>query len=152
VVFTAGAGRWQVTVRVCHPATLLKATRAFNLLAKQCSYSAVKSAADTAGCCLGQVVSPACDPRVPLAKSAHVGEPGEVEGWGVGRVSWREAGQAGWPATPQVGEARWRGPGWVTVLLWSLPRPQHGGGGGRWQVKRQCKGEENLPRRGLAAD
>jgi hypothetical protein len=42
-VITAEAGRWQVMVRVCRPATLLKATQAFNPLAKQRSYSAVKS-------------------------------------------------------------------------------------------------------------
>jgi hypothetical protein len=59
---------------------------------------------------MGQVETPACTPTSPLATFAHLGEPGEVEGRGVGWVSWRIAGPAGWPTTPQVGEARWWGP------------------------------------------
>ncbi len=108
-VVMAGACRWKVTVRVWCPATWPKTSQAFNPLAKQHSYSTVNSAAVTTGCCLGQVGSPACAPRLPLATCAQVGEPGEVEGWGVGWVSWHAAGPAGRPATPQMGEVSWRG-------------------------------------------
>jgi hypothetical protein len=80
---------------------------------------------------MGQVETPACTPTSPLATFAHLGEPGEVEGRGVGWVSWRIAGSAGRATTPQVGEARWRGPRQVDHAASLLLAPaQRGGGGG----------------------
>jgi hypothetical protein len=82
-------------------------------------------------------------PVLPLATLAHVGEPGEVEGRGVGWVSWRVAGPAGWPTTPQVGEARWRGPRQVdcAASLLLSPAPARGGGGaGGWSDVRVKEG------------
>jgi hypothetical protein len=48
------------------------------------SYYAVKSAAVMTGCCLVQLGSTTHAPTSPLATLAHVGAPGEAEGWGVG--------------------------------------------------------------------
>ncbi len=58
----------------------LNTTQAFKLLAVHLSYSAVKSAAVTAGRCLVQVGSTAHAPMSPLATLAHVGDLGEAEG------------------------------------------------------------------------
>ncbi len=95
---------------------------------------AVKSAAvtaGTAGCCLGQVVTPAPAPTSPLATLAHVGEPSEAEGRRVEWVGWRVAGPAGWPTIPCVGVARWRRPWQVdrAASLFPAPTPAPGGGG-----------------------
>jgi hypothetical protein len=81
---------------------------------------------------MGQEGSPARAPTSPLATLAHVREPGEVEGQGVGRVSWRGAGPAGSPAPIQIGEVRWRGArlGDRTAAL-IPPSPNKGRRGGR---------------------
>jgi hypothetical protein len=102
---SAGTGKLQETDNIWRPAAWLKTTRAFKPLAKHRSYSAINSAAMTAGCG-GRVCSTARAPS-PRTTLAHVGVRGELQGWGW--VSWQLAGAAGSPATPQVGEARWRG-------------------------------------------
>jgi hypothetical protein len=63
--------------RVWCPAAWLKATRAFRPLAKHRSYSAVNSAAVTAGCCSGHVFFTVLAPS-PLATLAHVVARGEL--------------------------------------------------------------------------
>jgi hypothetical protein len=70
----------------------------------------------------------------------------------VGWVSWRVGGLAGWPTTPWVGEARWRGPRQVDRAVYLFPAPTPAGGGGRWLIRRQSGGGELLSRRGLAAN
>ncbi len=71
-------GRLHVTVTTCIPAAWLKSTRAFRPLARQRSYSAEKSAVETAGCGLKQAGSTS----LPLTTLAHVavGEIREVAG------------------------------------------------------------------------
>ncbi len=63
---------------------------------------------------------------------------GALEGWGVVWVSWRIAGPAGLPATPQVGEASWRGTQQVgrAASLFPAPAPARGEGAvGRSDVR-----------------
>ncbi len=69
-------GRLHVMVMTCTPAAWLNTTRAFKLLASQRSYSAEKSAVETAGCSLKQAGSS----TLPLTTLAHVavGETREV--------------------------------------------------------------------------
>jgi hypothetical protein len=71
-------GRLHVTVMTCIPAAWLNTTRAFKPLARQRSYSAVKSAVETAGCSLKQAGSS----TLPLTTLAHVavGKTREVAG------------------------------------------------------------------------
>jgi hypothetical protein len=73
----AGTGKMHDRDRVWRPAAWLKATRAFRVLAKHRSYSAVNSAAVTAGCCSGRVFFTALAPS-PLATLAHVVARGEL--------------------------------------------------------------------------
>jgi hypothetical protein len=74
---SAGAGKMHETVNVWRPAAGLKTTWAFRLLARHRLYSAVKSAAMTAGCCDGRVFFTACEPS-PVTMLAHVGAHGEL--------------------------------------------------------------------------
>jgi hypothetical protein len=71
-VDSAGAGKVHDSDSVWRPGAWLKTTRAFRPLAEHRSYSAVKSAAVTAGCCSGRVFSTTHDPS-PLTTLAHVG-------------------------------------------------------------------------------
>jgi hypothetical protein len=73
----AGTGKVHDSDKVWQPAAWLKMTRAFRPLARHRSYSAVKSAAETAGCCSGRMFFTAHAPS-PLATLAHVGAPGEL--------------------------------------------------------------------------
>ncbi len=73
-----GVGRLHVTVMTCKPAAWLNTTRAFKPLARQRSYSAVKSALETVGCSLEQAGTSML-PRTTLAHVA-VGETREVAG------------------------------------------------------------------------
>jgi hypothetical protein len=102
-----GVGRLHVTVMTCNPAAWLNTTCAFKPLARQRSYSAVKSALETVGCSLEQAGSS----MLPLTTLAHmaVGETREVAGRKGPLISWHPAGPAGSPATPVEGEAEWRG-------------------------------------------
>jgi hypothetical protein len=63
--------------RVWRPAAWLNATRALRPLAKHRSYSAINSAAVTAGCCCGRAIFTALAP-LPLATLAHVVAHGEL--------------------------------------------------------------------------
>jgi hypothetical protein len=139
----------QVTVRTLIPAAWLITMQAFSPPAMQRLFSAVKSAALMAGDGLGQVESSPREFTSPLTMLAHVG-PGEPgEGW----VSWHPACPAGSPASPEVEEARWQGPGGLTTLLlhYSDPLPQQGGRD-RWQGVHQVAGGEDLSQRLLTAD
>jgi hypothetical protein len=100
-------GRLQETVAIWIPATWLKTTRALRPLAKQRSYSAEKSAVETAG--VGQTGPSTLAHAPPLTTLAHVavGETREVGGRGEVWVSGHPAGPAGKPAPPEEGEA-WR--------------------------------------------
>ncbi len=71
-------GRLHVMVITCIPAAWLNTTHAFKPLAKHRSYSAEKSAVETAGCGLKQAGSS----TQPLTMLAHmaVGETREVAG------------------------------------------------------------------------
>jgi hypothetical protein len=71
-VNSAGAGKVHDIDSVWRPSTWLKTSGAFRPLAKHLSYSAVKSAAVTAGCCCRHVFSSTDDPS-PLTTLAHVG-------------------------------------------------------------------------------
>jgi hypothetical protein len=89
----------------------------------------------TVGCCPGQDCFTARAPS-PLATLADIGESGEFGGQGW--VSLHPAGVAGSPTTQQLGEARWRGSGRMTVLQHGPPpNPSMGGGevGGRTAVR-----------------
>jgi hypothetical protein len=103
--------------------------RAFKPLAKQHSYSAQKSAVETAG--LGQTGPSMLAHTPPLTTLAHVavGETREVGGRGEVCDSWQPAGPAGKPATPE--EGRWGRHGGLTAiwLVCCTPCPQRGGGG-----------------------
>jgi hypothetical protein len=107
---------------------------------------------EIAGCVMEQAGSP----TLPLTMLVHmaVGEPSEVEGREETLDSWHPACPACSPATPEEGEAEWRG-AWqadCTASLLRPPTPLGGGGGSRKQGRGQSEGEENLPRPGLAAD
>ncbi len=73
----AGTGRVHDSDTVWIPAAWLTTTRALRPLARHRSYSAVKSVAETAGCCRGRDFITAQAPS-PLATSAHVGAAGEL--------------------------------------------------------------------------
>jgi hypothetical protein len=75
-------GRLHETVAIWRPVTWLNTTRAFRPLARQRSYSAVKSAVETAG--VGQIGPSMLAPAPPLTTLAHVavGETREVGGRG----------------------------------------------------------------------
>jgi hypothetical protein len=113
-------GRLQETVAIWRPATWLKITRAFKPLAKQRSYSAEKSAVETAG--VGQTGPSTLAHAPPLTTLAHLGETREVGGE-VKCVS------AGWQACdPKEGEAwqAWRVDRHPAELL-HPPSPAAGG-------------------------
>jgi hypothetical protein len=74
---SAGAGKVNKTVNIWCPAVWLNTTRAFKPLARHRSYSAVKSAAMTAGCCDRHEVFTAHAPS-PLTMLAHVGAHGKL--------------------------------------------------------------------------
>jgi hypothetical protein len=104
VVATANdAGRLHVTVMNCVPAEWLNTKRAFRPLARHRSYSAEKSAVETAGCDLEQAGSS----TLPLTTLAHVavGETREVGGREEALDSWHPACPASSPANPEEGEA-----------------------------------------------
>jgi hypothetical protein len=75
-------GRLHVTVTTCRLAAWLNTTRVFKPLARQRSYSAEKSALETAGCGVGQTGPSAHAHKSPLTTFAHVGETREVGGRG----------------------------------------------------------------------
>ncbi len=112
-----------------------------------------------AACCLGQMSSTPCAPTSPLATLAHLGEPGESGGvrggvspsslpgrladypkdrggeevggparCGVGQLASCQPARS--PATPRIGEMRWRGARRFdrTASLWSPPAKGRGGG------------------------
>jgi hypothetical protein len=121
------AGMLHVTVMVWIPAMWPKTTRAFRPLAIQRSDKAEKSAMETAGCDVWQAGSS----TLPLATLAHVGKPSEAEGREETLISWHPACPARSPATPEEGEAEWRG-AWRagrTAGLLRPPAPLGGGGG-----------------------
>jgi hypothetical protein len=90
-------GRLHVTVMTCVPAAWLNTTRAFRPLARHRSYSAEKSAVETAGCDLKQAGSS----TLPLTTLAHVavGETREVGGGKKKR--WTAGTQPAWLAPRQ---------------------------------------------------
>jgi hypothetical protein len=147
------AGRLHVTVMTCVPAVWLNTTSALRPLTRHRSYNAEKSAMEIAGCDVEQAGSS----TLPLTTLAHVavGETREVGGQEESLDSWHPACPARLPATPEEGEAEWRG-AWQadrrTAGLLRPPAPFGGGGGSRKQGGGQSEGEENLPRPGLAAD
>ncbi len=103
-----GSGKMHVMVTVCRPAVWLKDTRTFSPLSIHLPYKAEKSAAEMGGSGLEQAGSPTLVPTSPLTTLAHVGETREVGG-GEGFACWGLACPAGSPATPEEGEAEWRG-------------------------------------------
>jgi hypothetical protein len=86
----------------------LKVTRAFSPLSLHLSYKAEKSAAQTGGSGREKAGSPTLVSTPPLTTPAQVGEAREVGG-GEGITGWGLACPAGSPATPEEGEAAWRG-------------------------------------------
>jgi hypothetical protein len=76
-VDSAGTGKVHDSDSIWRPAAWLKTMRTFRPLAEHRSYSAVKSAAVTAGCCSGRVFSTTHDPS-PLSTLAHVGARGRL--------------------------------------------------------------------------
>ncbi len=138
------AGRLHVTVMICVPAAWLKTTRAFKPLARHRSYNAEKSAMETADC----VVEQAGSSMLPLATLAHVavGEPSEVEGQEETLDSWHPACPAHSPATPEGGEAEWRG-AWLADRTAGLLRPPTplGGGGGQQEAGRGSERRRGEP-------
>jgi hypothetical protein len=146
-----GSGRKHVRVTVCRPAAWLKDTRAFNPLSIHLPYKAEKSAAQTGGSGFEMADSPTLVPTSPLTTPAHVGETREVGG-GEGFACWGLACPAGSPATPEEGEAAWRGArrGDRQAAILHHPTPEGGG----WQLAGQVTvwREEVLPRPGLAAN
>jgi hypothetical protein len=144
-------GRLQDRVILWIPAAWLNIRRAFKPLARQRSYSAEKSALETAGCgvgpagagcVVGQAGSPAPAPS-PLTMLAHVavGETREVGG----RVTagTQPARQARLPPQRRGRRGR-RGRLTAIQLICCTPRPRRGG--------RQSAGVELLTRQGLAAN
>jgi hypothetical protein len=123
-----GSGKKHVRVTVCRPAAWLKDTRAFNPLSMHLPYKAEKSAAETGGSGLEMADSP----TPPLTTPVHVGETREVGG-GEGFACWGLACPAGSPATPEEGEAEWRGArrGDRPAAVLHPPTPE--GGGGSWR-------------------
>ncbi len=77
-------GRLHVMVATWRPAVWLNTTHAFKPFARQRSYSAEKSALETAGCDVGRAGISTLAHSSPLTTSAHVGETREV--WGQGRA------------------------------------------------------------------
>jgi hypothetical protein len=77
-------GRLQNTMTTWRPVAWLNTTRACSPLARQCSYSADKSAVETAGSGLEQAGSPMLVHAPPLTTLTHVavGENREVGGGG----------------------------------------------------------------------
>jgi hypothetical protein len=107
-------GRLQDRVTLWIPAAWLNIRRAFKPLARQRSYSAEKSALETAGCgvgpagagcVVGQAGPPAPAHMSPLTTLAHVavGETREVGGREGACNGWHPASPAGSPATPEEG-------------------------------------------------
>jgi hypothetical protein len=84
-----------------------------------------------------------------------MGKPSEVEGREKTLVSWHPACPARSPATPEEGEAEWRGVWRADCTAGLLRPPAPLGGGGGQQVaggESERRREENLPRPGLAAN
>ncbi len=75
-------GRLHMMVMTWVPVAWLNTTRAFKPLDIQRSYSAEKSALETAGCGVGQTGPSTLAHSLPLTTSAHVGETREVGGRG----------------------------------------------------------------------
>jgi hypothetical protein len=119
---SAGAEKLHETVKVCRPSAWLNTTRAFKPLARHRSYSAVKSAAMTAGCCEGRE-----EFNARAFSSNHAGPRGGA---------WRDIGagmgQLAISRHSRVREARWRGAqqGDRTASCIPPPAPARGGEGG----------------------
>jgi hypothetical protein len=90
-------------------------------------------------------------PTPPLTTPAHVGEAREVGG-GEGFTGWGLACPAGSPATPEEGEAAWRGARRDDRPAAILHPPAPEGGGRQMAEQVAVWREEVLPRRGLAAN
>ncbi len=140
-------GRLQEMVMTWRPAAWLKTTHAFRPLARQRSYSAEKSAVETAGCGVGQAGPSTFTHMPPLTMLAHVavGETRQVGGRGEVYAGWQPAGPAGPPATPEEGEAgrAWQVDRHPAGLLHPL---SPAGGGDSWQGGRQSAVGELLTR------
>ncbi len=142
---SAGTGKVHETVKIRCLAAWLNTMRAFKLLARHQSYSAVKSEAMTAGCCDGHEVFTA-----PFS-SNHAGPHGGAwQAVGAGWVSWHPAGTASSLQHLRWGRRDGGGPSRVTILH-PVYLPQHRGGR---EVAGRVSGwkREKLPRRGLAAN
>ncbi len=127
-----GSEMKHVSVIVCRPSAWLKDTRAYRPFAKHLPYNAEKSAAQTGGGGLGKAGSPTLGPTPPLTTPAHVGETREVCG-GEGFTGWGMACPPGSPATPEEGEAAWRGASRDDRPAAELHPPTPEGGGDRWR-------------------
>ncbi len=138
----AGSERKHVRVTVCRPAAWLKDTRALKPLSKHRPFNSEKSAAVTGGGGLKRAGSPRLGPTPPLNTPAHVGEAREVGGGEV-FTGWGLACPAGSPATPEEGEAAWRGARRVDRTAAILRPPTPEGGGGRWRSRLQCGGRRS---------
>jgi hypothetical protein len=113
---------------MCAPAAWLITMRAFRPPARQRSYSAVKSAAETAGGGLGQVGSPPCGD--PFTTLALVG-PGVAEGGGIEKSADTQLDRGArrvdparlhrYPFPQQGGGHRWQGDGQVSRKRGPLP-------------------------------
>jgi hypothetical protein len=146
-----GSERKHVRVTVCRPAAWLKDTQAFKPFSKHLPYNTEKSAAQTGGSGLEKAGSPTLEPTPPLTTPAHVGETREVGG-GEGFTGWGLACPAGSPATPEEGEAAWRGASRDDRPAAILHPPTPEGGGRQMAGPVTVWREEVLPRRGLAAN
>ncbi len=112
----------------CVLAAWLNTTRAFKPLARHCSYSAEKSAEETAGCGLEQAGSS----TLPLTTLAHVavGETREVGGEKKRWTAGTQPARLACLLPPEEGEAEWRGRLTAVLLVCCAPQPQLGVGGG----------------------
>ncbi len=126
-------GKLHVMVATWRPVAWLNTMQAFRPFARQGSYSAEKSALETAGCGVGQAGFSTLAYSSPLTTSAHVGETREVGGQGRAGEGWHPAGPARAPATPEwdVGWQAWRVDRQTPEPLRPPPPVGEGGTGGR---------------------